>query len=263
MTSDGNPESKGAKVTFTALVEPSAGTGEPEGKVAFTVDGKPLASAELDSTDHAMASTNKLALGKHKVTAVYSGDGNFATSTGSLSETIQAPTTAAPIFTPAVGTYTKAQMVTITDSTPHATIYYTTDGSNPTTKSTAYSKPIPVSATTTLKAMAVAAGMPSSPTVSGTYTISTSSADPTATPTFTPAAGTFSAAQSVAISDATPGAVIYYTTDGSAPTTKSLTYSKAISVSATMTIKAMALAPGWSDSPVAGGTYTISSSGGW
>ncbi len=67
----------------------------------------------------------------------------------------------------------------------------------------------------------------------------------TATPTFSPAAGTYSAAQSVAISDTTPGAVIYYTTNGTAPTTSSAVYSSAIAVSANTTVEALAVAPGF------------------
>jgi hypothetical protein len=261
VASDGNPSSKGDKVTFTALVQPKIGTGEPEGWVAFTVDGKPLATSAVDSTSHATASTGKLAVGSHKVTADYTGDGNFAASTGSITEKINNPATAAPTFTPAVGTYSATQSVTITDSTAHAAIYYTTDGSAPTNKSNVYSKAISVAATTTLKAIAIAPGLPQSPMVSGTYTISSEAA--TATPTFTPAAGTFSASQNVTLADKTGGAVIYYTTDGSTPTTKSLVYSKAIAVSATMTIKAMASASGWAPSSVAVGTYTISGGYGW
>jgi hypothetical protein len=63
---------------------------------------------------------------------------------------------AAPVFAPLPGTYSSAQSVSITDATPGAQIYYTTDGSLPTTNSTLYSAPISVSSDTTIRALAVA-----------------------------------------------------------------------------------------------------------
>ncbi len=80
-------------------------------------------------------------------------------------------------------------------------------------------------------------------------------AAPDPAPTFSPAAGTFTSAQSVTISDSASGAVIYYTTDGSVPTTKSTKYTAAIAVSATETIQA--IAAGYPNSPVASAKYTI------
>jgi hypothetical protein len=80
----------------------------------------------------------------------------------------------------------------------------------------------------------------------------------TAAPTFAPAAGTYSSAQSVTIKDKTPGAVIYYTTDGSTPNASSPIYSKPIKVSAAHeTIKAIALATGYQPSAVSSAAYTI------
>ena len=83
-----------------------------------------------------------------------------------------------------------------------------------------------------------------------------------AAPTFSPAAGTYYEPQSVTLSCTTPGSTIYYTTDGSNPTTSSAEYSSAITVSETTTIKAIATADGMETSSIATAAYTIASSGG-
>jgi hypothetical protein len=79
-----------------------------------------------------------------------------------------------------------------------------------------------------------------------------------ATPTFSPVAGTYTAAQTVSISDTTSGATIYYTTNGTTPTTSSPVYSGAITVSSTETLQAIATATGYSTSAVATATFAIS-----
>ncbi len=78
---------------------------------------------------------------------------------------------AAPTFSPAGGTYTSAQNVTISTTTAGATIYYTTDGSTPSSNSAVYSTPIAVSSYTVVKAIAVKDGV-SSTVVTATYIIS-------------------------------------------------------------------------------------------
>ena len=76
-----------------------------------------------------------------------------------------------------------------------------------------------------------------------------------ATPTFTPAAGTYSEAQEVAISCTTEGATIYYSTvSENGPWTE---YTAAITVDESMTIWAYAEKEDYNDSPVAEATYTI------
>jgi len=180
---------------------------------------------------------------------------NLANSTvSSANYTIQNGAAASPVFSPAPGTYSSAQSVTITSTTSGATIYYTTDGSTPTTASTKYAAPVTINSTATLKAIATATGLANSSVTSGVYTIQTATA---ASPTFSPPAGTYSSAQTVTIASTTSGATIYYTTDGSAPTTSSNKYSAPITISTTTTLNAMATATNFANSPVTSGTYTI------
>jgi len=81
-----------------------------------------------------------------------------------------------------------------------------------------------------------------------------------ATPTFSPVAGSYSGTQSVTVSDTDSGLAgfaMYYTTDGSTPTTGSTLYSGAITVSTTQTVKALAVATGYANSNIGSATYTI------
>jgi len=355
-----------------------------------------------------------------------------------------APTAATPILNPAAGSYTTAQTVTLSDTTPGAVIYYTTDGSTPTTSSAKYITALQISVTTTVNAIAVASGYTNSVMASGTFSITSGTSGTTpvsvslaaagnvdalandgsavlgggidsgghayseiltgtsviwsgstfalgtpgaldavrnavitlpagsysalnllatgvngsqasqtftvtytdgtttaikqsvsdwfyprsyagesvvattayrlsstgaqdtgpcylygysfalnssktiksitlpananvvvlaidltpsgvsppptaATPTLTPAAGGYTTAQTVTLSDATPGAVIYYTTDGSAPTTSSTKYATALQISVTTTVNAIAVASGYTNSLITSGTFTITS----
>jgi len=78
-----------------------------------------------------------------------------------------------------------------------------------------------------------------------------------AAPTFSPAPGTYTGAQMVALSSATPGATIHYTTDGSEPTAASPVYAGPISVPGNTTIRALARASGAPDSALSAGGYNI------
>ncbi len=68
-----------------------------------------------------------------------------------------------------------------------------------------------------------------------TWTFTSGTTQVAADPTFTPSPGTYASAQNVSLSSATPGATIYYTVDGSTPTTSSAVYSAPIVVSAAIT----------------------------
>ena len=81
------------------------------------------------------------------------------------------PTCATPTFTPAAGTYTEAQNVTIACDTEDATIHYTIDGTEPTAESAVYSDALTIEETTTVKAIAVKDDYNNSAVASATYTI--------------------------------------------------------------------------------------------
>lgn len=81
------------------------------------------------------------------------------------------PKAAKPALTPAAGTYSSSQSVTISSDTQGATIKYTTDGSTPTVSSPTYTGPINVSVTTVVKAMAIKQGMTNSDVVTAEYKI--------------------------------------------------------------------------------------------
>ncbi len=77
------------------------------------------------------------------------------------------------------------------------------------------------------------------------------------TPSFSPAGGTYSGSQSVTLSDGTSGSTIYYTTDGSVPSTSSAVYSAPITLNTSQTLSAIAVASGYSNSAVQSATYTF------
>jgi pectate lyase len=165
----------------------------------------------------------------------------------------------APVFSPLPGTYTGTQFVTMTSDTFAATIVYTTDGSNPSCEykhGIIYSGPVEVSATSTLKSMACRLGRAESLITTGTYVIKPPA--PAATPAFNPASGTYTSTQRVSIASATLDATIHYTSDGSVPTCSSgASYAEPIEVAQSITLNAIACAPGKADSAVATASYTI------
>jgi hypothetical protein len=170
-----------------------------------------------------------------------------------LADAVPVYTTATPAFSPKAGDYTTAQIVTITDSTSHASMFYTTDGSHPTTTSARYSVPITVGSNETIKAIAIYPGYRQLDVAPATYTIEPRAAKPT----FSLKSGTYIVTQTVTIGDATSGATIYYTTEGTTPTTTSLVYAATPTVSTSETIKALAVAADYPPSPFGEAIYTI------
>lgn len=88
-----------------------------------------------------------------------------------------------------------------------------------------------------------------------TTTVTTGAA--AAIPAFSPGGGVYTSAQTVAISDATTGATVYYTTDGNLPTAQATVYTGPVTITKSETIQAIAVATAYTQSPVGTATYTI------
>jgi len=242
----------------------SNGVGTPTGNVSILAaegSGTPqqLAQASAASsliTAYAAGGTGTTASvtftggGTYSLSASYAGDTNFTAGTSpSYTVTVAAlPQVATPTFSPAAGTYTSAQSVTISDSTQGATIYYTTDGSTPTTSSTKYTAAISVGSSETINAIAAASGYSDSNVATAAYTINlppsfTISLSPStltvaagsggsSTVTITPQNG-FNAQTSFSCSGQPPGASCSFSPSTVTPSGAAVTTTLAVSTSAT------------------------------
>jgi hypothetical protein len=165
-----------------------------------------------------------------------------------------------PVFTPAAGTYNTNLNITITCATEGAEIHFTRDGTTPTVSTEKYEGAIPLAsdgATLALSAIAVMSGWDTSAMAQASYTIDYSQLS---SPQLSVASGTYQTDQSVEITCDVQDATIYYTTDGSDPTTSSTAYTTPVSVAgdgAEMTLKAFAAKDQMKTSGTVSATYRI------
>src|SRR5207302_847608 len=150
-----------------------------------------------------------------------------------LIDTTYTARVATPSFSPAGGTYVGGLTVTIGVTTQGAVIHFTIDGSAPTLASPVYAGPLPIGKTTIVRAAAFASGMTASDEAVAAYHVRVAS------PAFSAPGGTYDQPQTISIRTTTAGATIYFTTDGSAPTTSSTVYTSPISIPRTMTVRAI------------------------
>ena len=217
--------------------------------VYYTIDGAiPTANSLIYSSP--LTLTNSAT-----VKAVAFKTGYNASTVASASFVQFISTVATPTIWPVTGTFTNSVTVAVTCATAGTTIYYTTDGSVPTTDSSVYSGPFAVTGTGTVKVKAVVAGYTDSAVASASFTIVNMPA--VATPSITPASSTAADSVAVTLRCAMKGAKIYYTTNGVTPTASSTLYKKAITLTASATVKAIAVKTGLTQSTVASATYTI------
>ncbi|HEV2330952.1 MAG TPA: chitobiase/beta-hexosaminidase C-terminal domain-containing protein, partial [Verrucomicrobiae bacterium] len=158
---------------------------------------------------------------------------------------------ATPVFSPA-GPITNGTSISISCATPGATIYYTLDGTTPTTASPMYTGPFSINAGTTVEAFALETNYANSGVQSTNFQLVQ-----TATPVFSPPAGALRAGTLIFISCSTPGSAIFYTVDGTTPTTNSMLYSGPITFETNFVLNALGYVNGFNNNSVVNGSYTL------
>lgn len=244
-------------VTFTATVAGTIQTTPaPTGSVTLTntavTPNVVLGTIQL-SNGTGSFTTSQLAVGSYTVTATYSADSEYAASTSNPSSlTIANSGPAAPVFSPAPGFYTLPQLITITDTTPGAIIYYVLNEKAP----VKYTQPFALTGSDTIQAVAIvpaSGGYTESPVVLAAYDTTN---PPPATPMISPAGGTFTGPQPVTITDTTAGVTLYYSVNGGSPQK----YSVPVNVGVNETIQAVAIGSfgtSYSESAVATASFII------
>src|SRR5262249_53767258 len=168
---------QGSSVTTT--VSATSGASEQR-SISFSVSGLPLGvSAAFSpssctancSTQLKLAASSSAAVGSYNIT-VRGKNKRYQTTTRLALLVTQPPAAAvsAPAINPNGGTFANSVSVGLQTSTSGASIYYTTDGTNPTQSSKLYSAPFALTATSLVKAQAFKSGMTPSSQVSAWFT---------------------------------------------------------------------------------------------
>ena len=250
------------QTNITVNVTSSANAASPTGDVKYQV--KEVNAPSITGTSHlingsASIPLPKLGAGSYSITVSYPGDSaNFlANSSNSLNFTVnQAPLTVTATSPPPIiyGQPIPALTYTITGFVNGDTNSVITGTAVLTTTATSTSQPGDYPITFSTKTLA--ATNYSFNYVDGTLTITPVGAAPP--PIISPAGGSYTSTQTATISDSLAGAKLYYTTDGTEPTTASTLYAGPIAINASVTIRAIAVASGYKNSATSNATFNLS-----
>jgi alpha-tubulin suppressor-like RCC1 family protein len=173
--------------------------------------------------------------------------------TSNIEVAIYSLTPVKPVISPAGGSFSTAQSITISTTTSGSWIRYTLDGTPPSESSTLYAGPLTVGTSTTVKATAFRTGWTPSLIASATLTMNFGTI---AAPTVAPLSGVYASTVTVIMNTAA-GGTIRYTTNGAAPTTSSPAYTGPVDITTSSTVTAKAFHPDYTTSPPTSATYTI------
>jgi hypothetical protein len=240
----------GESVTVTVNVKGENGAPVKNGIVEFFLSGNSLGTVDVVDGVATKTIQVKGANGPYEIYGKYLGTDSYAVSDGvqvyQLSTLL--PTASANVPS---GNYSTNKTVTISMN-KNGTIYYTLNGSTPTTASSKYTKPISIASTSTLKYFAVDSWGNGSPVYSAYYKI-----DKTApTVTSNVKGGLYNTTKVVTLKINENG-TIYYTLNGKTPTTTSTKYTKPVSIASSATLKYFAVDSVGNKSPVYSALYTI------
>jgi N-acetyl-beta-hexosaminidase len=200
--------------------------------------------------------------GTHRFVAIATDTRGASTTSSPVDVTLQpaaCTTLAAPVFSPAAGTYSGNVSVTLSTSSSGAVVRFTLDGSDPTASSAQYTQALSLASTTTVRARTFGTGCASpSAVTSATYqVIPVVNCGSVAVPTLSPASGTYVGSVNVSLATSTAGGVVRYTTDGTDPHSGSPEYTAPLAIAATTTVRARTFLSTCSPSAAASGTYQI------
>lgn len=228
-----------------SLSSPTAGAA-----IYYTLDGSdPLSSGTrtLYASPITISGSTTIKASAHVQGLV---DSTVATYTYTLASKLEPVKASVPSGNVSSGT------TIILTSNPGASIFYTMDGTDPKTSSSKlrYSAPIPINSTSTIRTYASQDGISDSDTAAFTYAVM-----PVQSVTASQKSGIYFSGTQLTLSTSTIGASIYYTVDGTDPTTSStrVLYTSPIELTGAIILKAYASKNGTTDSPVAQNEYTI------
>jgi alpha-tubulin suppressor-like RCC1 family protein len=231
--------------SFVGPVDVTLTTATPGATIHYTTDG-----SDPDANDASVPSGGVVAIDQTvelRAVAIKTGTTASGIATGNYQATLGQLDPPVPGSPPGVYPPSLALTLSCSSGIPH----FTLDGSDPDGASPAYTQPIVIDLSLTVKAACFLAGWTPSAVWTGSYEIQLTP------PSFAPSGGTFPGPVEVTLSSPTAGAAIRFTLDGSEPDGSSTLYTDPLSIVATTTVKAKALKPGTTPSPTATETYTI------
>lgn len=250
----------GAQVTspFTLTASATACGSVPAVSMGYSIDSGSAIIEPTAFTAHVSASN-----GSHTLHVKCWGQGTAYQVLLSITVVQSAPTSGITVTAPASGAkvsspFTVTASSKTCGSAATAAMGYSIDSGSAVIEPTAFTAAVTASAGShTLHVKCWGSGTAEQVLLPITVGSTSTSA---ATPQFSLASGTYTGKQSVSLSDATSGSTIYYTTDGSGPSTASAKYSAPIPVASSMVIQAMAASSGHSNSGLARASYVIKAS---
>lgn len=234
---------------FSSVQQVKISSFTPQASVIYTLDGS------VPSPSNGAAYTGPFTVSSPltvRAIAVRSGvpDSPVASAAFDVNEKVEIPS-----FGTLPGTYQDTVQVAIFCPTPGAAIKYTLDGSPPSSSNGFdYTAPVFISRTADLKAAAVKPGALDSDVISGRFVI----LEKVAAPVITPSSGAFTAITRIAVTCATPGAIILYTRDNTEPALANASVCEGeITIFKAATVKARAVKAGMADSDVTTAKFTF------